>query len=846
MKQTLEQILKRTQQKPPNLRSSNGHLSLHLGYDEGGYSQRVLSDDGHTLFLDASGGDIALNLGGRELLLKYDQARIMETGKEHARLRAIITRPEFEITTTFQLWKNGAIDVATSFAARTEMPLSSIEHRYIFPPTAGASRSWDFLWLPNLKARRSHLAGQHTFRSPCAIIQKGSVMAALIPALNLIEADMPLPAALDFREPGELRCGLVAHKPTGHLFFERKPREAILLTPGRSVRFGFRMVGADDAPARLGAGPVARMLWQQYGKPYMESLQPQTLTFDDFARYAYDGFFERQGIWRGFELDGQQVGGTSVRLYRSHLAAEGTPPSPAYSRKVMWHYLFSGALKPLDKIHFLLDALRKRSDAHFFGCWFNNLRTAYGLAHYGQKWGDERLTDAARRIRDLILAAPARAGLFPVAYVGTKKRPAWLNGTRAFFLSRDYGVADLCETGIWLLRFYLDIEREPALLQRCQDLAEALLSAQTEDGAFPAWLHVGNGNGRSTPQAAGPQAAGPLAASATTAAAGRFLAALSHITHDPILMDAARRAADFIIDRVWPAGEWFDFETFYSCSTRPLSWRDAESGVPPQSTLAISWAAELLAQVYRSSEEPRYLTYGLATLDLLLLFQQVWNASFLSYHTFGGFGVMNTDGEWSDARQALFVPLLLDYYEITGDAEYFERAVAALRASFVLMHAPENAPAAPGNTPGVTESDYGAMPENYGHAGIDRKIGGYLHPDWGSGSACAAAACVQQHYGDVFMDATRGAAFGINGCRVLSAHVSVRVIDLQIERLPLYDAPAHCTPLPREVARGILIRCVGLTAREMTLWVNNHDLGTHSAQELAAGVIFNPISPQEH
>ena len=842
MKQTLEQILKKRQQKPPDMKSSNGHLALHLIYGEGGYSQRVLSDDAGALFLEARGGDIALNLGGRELLLEYDQARVMETGKEHARLRAIITRPEFEITTTFQLWNNGAIDVTTSFAARTELPLSSIEHRYLFPPTAdaGANRTWDFLWLPNLKAKRSHLAGQHTFRSPCTIIQKGSVVAALIPAVSLIEADMPLPAALDFREPGELRCGLVAHHPTGHLFYERKPRDVIPLIPGQSVRFGFRILGKDDAPARLGASAVTRMLWQQYGKPHMETVHPQTLTFDDFARYAYDGFFERQAIWREFELDGQPVGGTSVRLQRKHLGTEGTPPSPTYTRKVIRQYVMSGALKPLTKIHFLLDALRERSDGHFFGCWFNNLRTAYGLAHYGQKWGDEHLVDAARRIKNLLLAAPTRSGLFPIAYVGAKNRPAWLNGSRAFFLSRDYGTADLCETGIWMLRFYQDIERDPALLERCQELAEALLSVQTEEGAFPAWLHVGNSNGE--PATLHP--AGPLAAGATTAAAGRFLAALAHITHDIRLTDAAQHAADFIIDRVWPTGEWFDFETFYSCSNKPQSWRDAESGLPPQSTLALSWAAELLAQVYRTTEESRYLTYGLSTLDLLLLYQQVWDASFLSYQTFGGFGVMNTDGEWSDARQALFVPLLMDYYEITGDVEYFERAVAALRASFVLMHAPENASVAPGNTAGVTEADYGATPENYGHAGVDRKIGGYLHPDWGSGSACAAAAFMQQHYGDVFVDATRGTAVGINGCRVLSAHVSVRVIDVQIERLPLYNAPAHCTPLSRETARGILIRCVGLTERDMTLWVNNHDLGTHSVQELAAGVVFDPIAAQ--
>ena len=842
MKQTLDQILKKTQQKPPDLKASNGHLSLRLAFREGGYSQRILCDAGQTPLLEAHWSDIALNLGGRELLVPYDQVRVMETGKEHARLRAIVTRPEFEITTTFQLRSDGGIDVVTAFAARTHLPLSSIEHRYVFPPVSDADSGsyWDFLWLPNLKDRRSHLVGQHVFRSPCTIIQKGAMMAALIPALNLIAPDMPLPAALDYREPGELRCGLVAHETTGHVFYERKPRNVISMLPGQSVRFGFRIIGGDDLPARLGIRDAARVLWRQYGKDRAGSLAPQTLTFDDFARYAYDGFFERQKIWREFEVDGRLVGGISVRLNRKHLAQTGTPPPAAYTRRVTRQYLLSGALNPLAKLHFLLDALRDRSDGHFFGNWFNNLRTAYGLAHFGHKWDDERLSSAAERMTNLIMAAPVEAGLFPLAYVGTRKRPAWLKGSRAYFLAREYGTADLSETGIWLLHHYQDIVRDSALLERCQGLAEAFLSVQAEDGSFPAWLATGKSNG-----AVFARPAGKLAGGATTAAAGRFLAALFEITHDTRLIDAAQRAADFIIERVWPTQEWFDFETFYFCSTKSLSWRDAETRLPPQGTLALSWGAELLGRVYQTSEKAEYLTCGLAILDQLMLYQQVWDASFLSYDTFGGFGAINTDAEWSDARQALFVPLLLQYYELTGEIEYFERAVAALRASFVLMHAPENVPVAPGNSAGILENDYGAMPENYGHAGLDRKIGGYLHPDWGSGSACAVAAWVQRHYGDVFIDAARGTAFGINGCRVLNSHVSVRVIDLQIDRLPLYDAPEHVTPLSREMARGILVKCVGLSAREMTLWVNNHDLGTHSAQALATGVVFNPIAARD-
>ena len=58
-------------------------------------------------------------------------------------------------------------------------------------------------------------------------------------------------------------------------------------------------------------------------------------------------------------------------------------------------------------------------------------------------------------------------------------------------------------------------------------------------------------------------------------------------------------------------------------------------------------------------------------------------------YLFGGLGAGNTDGEWSD-REHRAVPTLADYFVVTGEIEYIERAVAATRASFGLMHMPPN------------------------------------------------------------------------------------------------------------------------------------------------------------
>jgi hypothetical protein len=129
---------------------------------------------------------------------------------------------------------------------------------------------------------------------------------------------------------------------------------------------------------------------------------------------------------------------------------------------------------------------------------------------------------------------------------------------------------------------------------------------------------------------------------------------------------------------------------------------------------------------------------------------------------------MNADGEWNDARQSLFAPVFLDYYRATGEREYFERGVAALRASFALLYCPENArvrPAYERAHPMLGPESYGFTMENVAHGGPDgHGIGPFTIFSWGNGAALASAALVRDRFGDVYVDAKRHSAFGINGC----------------------------------------------------------------------------------
>ena len=123
-------------------------------------------------------------------------------------------------------------------------------------------------------------------------------------------------------------------------------------------------------------------------------------------------------------------------------------------------------------------------------------------------------------------------------------------------------------------------------------------------------------------------------------------------------------------------------------------------------------------------------------MDRLCLYQQVHRPPFLGFDGFGGYPAQNTDGEWSDARQALFVMTHWHFYRLTGENEHLERARAACRASFAtLFH-----PAASGMYPvGWSRTPAGFAAENHAHGGIDRTCGvSSFH--WGAGSALMAAA----------------------------------------------------------------------------------------------------------
>jgi hypothetical protein len=175
-----------------------------------------------------------------------------------------------------------------------------------------------------------------------------------------------------------------------------------------------------------------------------------------------------------------------------------------------------------------------------------------------------------------------------------------------------------------------------------------------------------------------------------------------------------------------------------------------------QNNFSMFWTAEALMEAYRITGERDYLTLGERTLDELLMTQASWQPPYMYVNVLGGFGVMNADGEWNDSRQSLFAGLILRYGRLLEKQEYRERGIAALKASFVMMYAPEN----PVTRlqwekvyPFFGEADFGFTMENYGHGGVTTPegegMGEFTIYDWGNGAAAEAYSRILDHFPEV-------------------------------------------------------------------------------------------------
>lgn len=689
---------------------------------------------------------------------------------------------------------SGRDRVSVRITARARPDASGIQlahmwsHYYFVPDNraAGYALPLDFAWIPNLHKDPDDVCGDHFFRSPAVITQGRGLYAAIVPDIDVLIQNRGAPHALDLRDfdhqaagpygVPRLSYGLCPWRINSHVYTAKG--DPIVVDSDQDLVFKFELFlgAADDSKAIVQR--VNSHLWSEYGQRFVEDVAPQVLPFAEYGkRYSYKHELPR---W---------------------LAKKELPSGIGYG---------------INNPH------RRGANYH---AWENDMHMGFGIWHYGEAWRDETLRTVGRGILDLNLSAPQSNGAFPCVFNFERDRwegslfwTSWPAHPVTGFDTQAMGVTAWWRL-YWAENFPSFADDKNRINQSVISYAKFLASKQLDSGAIPTYYdRLGN----ATPQ---------LRESATTAISGAVLAKAAKISNSDELRQAAIRAGEFVVREILPTTRFQDFEVFYSCSRKPLHWVDPVNGILPINNLAIQWAADQFLALYQLTGDSSWLEYGEYSLGLLSLFQQVWDPPYYNVHLFGGFGVMNTDGEWNDGRQARFVPTYADYFLATGNREYLERAVAACRASFALMDMEENHRNRINSISRPEGAGLGYSCENIFHGGPEDTQGGWSGFNWGPGGGLGASAYLERKFGTVLLDGDAKAAIPIDGVktRVLSwsdSHIEIEV------KSALADLP-----YPYEESRTVPLRFRNV--QPVNLTVNGSVFGELTSEQLIGSIMLD-------
>lgn len=646
----------------------------------------------------------------------------------------------------------------------SELRLSKLMNSIYFFPEEKVARAYDvldFAWIPNLHKAENHVCGDHFFRSPIVAVATEGVYLALVPDLEMFLKHRIIRQAVDLRtmekviEAPALSYGICHWEREPHMYSRHEPQMLQKVTVPELI-YGFDILFGTYTEITEISEILTEYLWLRYGVRYLADVRPQVLPFEEYGRrYTYR--YELPDSIDSFISDGKECIGINN----------------VYRRGANFH------------------------------AWENDLMVAYGIHHYAEKWDDAQLKRISDGIANLYESLPRKQGAFPCVYNFDEKQ---YEGT-LFWTGRvadsvhGYDTAAMSTTVWWSLNYFEDQDKKPEFMSLAEQYADFLVSIQTPKGAIPTYLYKDL------------KAARSLEESGTTALNAAVLTRIARLIQSEKYKEAALKAGDFVFHMMVEKSEFYDFETYYSCCPQPLHAVDYWTGIKPQCTSSVLWGADLFLELYRLTDNKHWLQYGEHLLRCLCLYQQVWNPSFYPEYLFGGFGVLNTDGEWND-RQQKVVPTLVNYYLETGKTEFMERAVAACRAGFALMDMEENHANDINQLRfgkeidirclknGKAKPGQGYAPENIHHS-MD------MNPDekhsyvwtgltFSSGGGLTASAYLEKHVGNVCVDLRQAYAIGIDGVRaelVSSEKPEIRVRSLLSE-----------LPLPYKESRQLIIK----------------------------------------
>lgn len=605
-----------------------------------------------------------------------------------------------------------------------------------------------FHWAPHLTPTGNHVIDQHVFRTPALIVQDNKHTLIVIPETGNISANSGYRTYLDMDAPGNtLMLGMANTKVTNHVLYE-KSEEALF--PSGTVELAFYVITTQNNRAfqRNPFRYALSALWHHKGLPVFQKSNVSTQLFNTYCEHTYRWAFEgwKDAVWQEFTLNGKTVGAPVFIV--------NTTQSPNYPGRVN----------------------EREMRSIWNQAWFSSLRSASGLYRYARRTGNNELMQKALLTKELALSAPQKEGLF-YSVIATEMEEVEENG-RKYHRSKGWDTAywgnsnrnpitgdirkspfhilDMSWTAYIMLQWYDELEKDERLLNYARRYADALLNLQDAKGYFPAWLDT-----------ATLQPLPYLNDSPESGMSALFLLKAYQLTGKQKYRTAALKCVEVIEREIVPVGRWEDFETYWSCcrygSEHLVGKKEQRNNMYKQCNFSMFWTASALLEAYNVTNQPNYLSVGQRVVDELLMTQASWQPPYIYVDAVGGFGVMNADGEWNDARGSLFAEMLLHYGKLLNNPEYTQRGLMALKTSFSMMYCPENPRTKElweKTWPFFSSEDYGFMMENYSHGGITSPegegMGEFTIYDWGNGAAAEAYNRIVDHWGTELFTTPQG------------------------------------------------------------------------------------------
>ncbi len=607
----------------------------------------------------------------------------------------------------------------------------------------------NFHWAPHLTPTDNHIINQHVFRSAGMIVKDDKHMLSVIPDVSLLQKIPQVDWFMDLNAvDNKLSLGMANAKITDHILYEKETSSHF--KSGRYEFAAYIMVDNNKSVIQNPFGRVNKWMWEEWGEELWKKKEPLgSVALEKYVEHTYNWAFNywKDQVWQEFELNGKKVGAPTFIV--------NVTQSPNYPGEVN----------------------EREFRSIWNQAWFSSLRSASGLMRYAKRVKNKELASYAIKTKELALGFPQVNGFFP-GLIATEMQEVIVEGkkywrskgwhTQYFGNSNrnpftwdprlaPYHVLDMSYTANLMLSWYQELEKDERLLEYAKVYANSLISIQRKDGFFPAWLDLVTQKDLDI-----------LSRSPESAMSSTFLLQLYELTKEEKYKVSALKALDSVVENNMKQGQWEDFETYWSCSRfgsqELVGEKVKRNNMFKQNTLSIYYLAQSLFQAFETTGNKRYLKLGQIALDELLMWQAVWQPSYIYIRSFGGFGVMNVDAEWNDSRQSLFAELIIQYGKKLKRKDYIQRGIAALEASFVLMYCPENKATQEQwqkRWPFLAEQDYGFMMENYGHDGKTNKeglgIGEFTIYDWGNGAASETYNRIIDHWGESILQG-RGVA----------------------------------------------------------------------------------------